>query len=401
MRSTVMNHCFDMMPDKIFTPKEHSEIRHLSHLLETMTNWEQIVRKSTRCRFVYWIRSLFPHIFDLVMKDAKRPNQLNYFLLATSDPLDMLWNVKHLEQPNVAVDNYKKEIYRAFQDKIIKPICSQVEMQIRLQIHQAIIPNLAQDNPIQKRTFDSLKYIMMSDVYLFEKKISVKEEVQNYLGKVFYQMSALAPHDFKTYEHMRILAKEKFRMDLMPSYLPAQQLEQGIDILQLLRDLSKFVTKYNYNLHTQVFVETTAETKQIKTIGINQMLYSIKTHGIGVMGTVINTFYKFLVKKLNIFNEFLYDEFIHNPLMQEQRFYKKNKERLSHFYPYERAEQMARNIKRLGTTKAGVSYLDKFRQLITQIGNTLGYVRMIRSASLKDNSNVVKFIPDLCSRIKF
>jgi len=25
---------------------------------------------------------------------------------------------------------------------------------------------------------------------------------------------------------------------------------------------------------------------------------------------------------------FLYDEFIHNPLMQEQRFYKKNKEKL-------------------------------------------------------------------------
>jgi WASH complex subunit 7 len=68
------------------------------------------------------------------------------------------------------------------------------------------------------------------------------------------------------------------------------------------------------------------------------MLYSIKTHGIGVMGTVINTFYKFLVKKLNIFNEFLYDEFIHNPLMQEQRFYRKNKEKLRNLYPYERAE---------------------------------------------------------------
>lgn len=68
------------------------------------------------------------------------------------------------------------------------------------------------------------------------------------------------------------------------------------------------------------------------------MLYSIKTHGIGVMGTVINTFYKFLVKKLNIFNEFLYDEFIHNPLMQEQRYYRKNKEKLGNLYPYERAE---------------------------------------------------------------
>lgn len=80
------------------------------------------------------------------------------------------------------------------------------------------------------------------------------------------------------------------------------------------------------------------------------MLYSIKTHGVGVMGTVINTFYKFLVKKFNIFNEFLYDEFIHNPLMQEQRWFRKNKDKINNYYPYERAEQMARNIKRLGKT---------------------------------------------------
>ena len=85
----------------------------------------------------------------------------------------------------------------------------------------------------------------------------------------------------------------------------------------MLRDMNHFISKYNYNIHTQVFIETTVETKQIKTIGVKQMLFSIKTHGIGVMGTVINSFYKFLVKKLNVFNEFLHDEFIHNPLMQE------------------------------------------------------------------------------------
>ena len=131
------------------------------------------------------------------------------------------------------------------------------------------------------------------------------------------------------------------------------------------------------------------------------MLYSIKTHGIGVMGTVINTFYKFLVKKLNIFNEFLYDEFIHNPLMQEQRWYRKNKHKYDNYYPYDRAENMSRNIRRLGTTKGGISYLDKFRQLVTQIGNALGYVRMIRSASLKDNANLVKYIPQFVENIKF
>jgi hypothetical protein len=81
------------------------------------------------------------------------------------------------------------------------------------------------------------------------------------------------------------------------------------------------------------------------------MLYSIKTHGIGVMGTVINTFYKFLIKQLNRFNEFLADEFISNPLLQEQRFFKKNKEKCSHRYPYERAEGVSKTLKRLGTNK--------------------------------------------------
>lgn len=133
------------------------------------------------------------------------------------------------------------------------------------------------------------------------------------------------------------------------------------------------------------------------------MLYSIKTHGIGVMGTVINTFYKFLVKKLNIFNEFLYDEFIHNPLMQEQRWYRKNKDKqaVMNYYPYERAENMSRTIKRLGRTGGGTLYIDKFRQLITQIGNALGYVRMIRSAALKDNANLVKYIPNFVENCQF
>lgn len=209
------------MTSKIFNPKELSEIRYLCQRLEIMTNWEKIVKKSTRCRFMYWIRSLFPFIFDMIMSDSKRPNQLNYFLMALNDPLEMLWNVKHLEQPNVAVDNYKKEINKAFQDKVIKPICQKVEAEIRLQIHQAIIPNLAQKNPKTTKTFDCLKYLMMSDLYLFEKQISIKEEVKHYLGQIFYQMSALAPHDFQTYEHMRILAKEKFHMDIIESHLPA------------------------------------------------------------------------------------------------------------------------------------------------------------------------------------
>lgn len=39
----------------------------------------------------------------------------------------------------------------------------------------------------------------MADLYLFEKKININEEVKNYLNKIFYEMTALNPHDWKTY----------------------------------------------------------------------------------------------------------------------------------------------------------------------------------------------------------
>lgn len=41
------------------------------------------------------------------------------------------------------------------------------------------------------------------------------------------------------------------------------------------------------------------------------------------------------------------------------------------------------------------------RERITQIGNTLGFVRMIKNASLKDNQNLLKFIPSFLTDFKF
>jgi hypothetical protein len=67
---------------------------------------------------------------------------LNFFTMALSDPVEMLINIKHLESPHVAVDNYKKEIFKALTDTIITPVCKMIEEELRLQIHQIIIANL-------------------------------------------------------------------------------------------------------------------------------------------------------------------------------------------------------------------------------------------------------------------
>lgn len=47
----------------------------------------------------------------------------------------------------------------------------------------------------------------------------------------------------------------------------------------------------------------------------------------------------------------------------------------------------------MGTFDDGSNYLDKFRTLITQIGNSLAFVRLLRSAALHVNSKCLEYIP--------
>jgi len=130
--------------------------------------------------------------------------------MALSSPIEMISNIRHLENQHVAVDNYKREIFEAFTKHVIMPICRKTEEEMRKRTHTVIIPNLKQLNPITERVQDVTKYVLMNDLYLFEKQISIKEEIRHYLSHIFYEMSALSPHDFKTYENMRVFAKEKF-----------------------------------------------------------------------------------------------------------------------------------------------------------------------------------------------
>ena len=69
-------------------------------------------------------------------------------------------------------------------------------------------------------------------------------------------------------------------------------------------------------------------------------------------------------------------------------------------YPYERALKFVKDIRKLGVVD-GRTFLDQFRILITEIGNALGYVRMVRSAGMYFCSEAVRFLPDLDQIINF
>lgn len=197
-----------------------------------------------------------------------------------------------------------------------------------------------------------------------------------------------------------------------------------------MRNIHIFVSRFAYDMTMQQFIEYKPDknSKHLNVIKIQSIAASIKQHGLGILNTTVNFTYQFLVQKFDIFSQFLFDDYIrryffiiqsnlilftimliilfsrrNSHLAREQRWFKKhrNTNEVNNTYPYERAIKFVKDIRKLGTTETGKSYLDQFRILITEIGNALGYVRMVRSASMYACSEAVKFVPDLDTIMSF
>ena len=87
---------------------------------------------------------------------------------------------------------------------------------------------------------------------------------------------------------------EKYRIPLAEIELPGQTLEEGLDILEIMRNIHIFVARYNYNLNSQCFIEKSAyaqDRKHLNTISIRHVANSIRTHGTGVTHTTICLLY--------------------------------------------------------------------------------------------------------------
>lgn len=220
LRKTIVAHCLSLLQQGVFKPEQYDSIQVLMQRLSLVCNWEVHARRATRCRFIYWHRVLNEVFLQFIVNDRFRLNQMNYYVMAMQDPIDMLQNIRHLGSPQLAIDNYKKDIFDTFSKYVIHPICSKTEEELRAQIHQVLIPNMKQTNPLQHNMLNIQAWAQMNDIYLFEKKISIKAEIRDYLSQIFYEMNAYWPHDYRTYEHIRVLCEDKLNIPVLRSHFP-------------------------------------------------------------------------------------------------------------------------------------------------------------------------------------
>ena len=183
------------------------------------------------------------------------------------------------------------------------------------------------------------QFLELGPIRILNLLVSVKGEVCHYLDTNFYNLTTVALHDWKTYADMKSLAQEKLGLELMDSFLPIGSLDQGLDILQIMRNIHIFVGRFSYNMNMQQFIEYRPDrsSKHLSTIRIQSIAASLRQHGLGascsfysrsghflipvffppfsllsagILNTTVNYTYQFLAQKFHNFNQFLFDEYI-------------------------------------------------------------------------------------------
>jgi len=175
---------------------------------------------------------------------------------------------------------------------------------------------------IRDGTRDLSTFVGMRPLRVLGKVVDIKAKVTQYLDETFYNLTAVATNDWKTYAEMRNLAQARYGLQLTETYLPVGTLEQGLDVLEIMRNIHVFVTRFTYHLNTQIFCERPGQNKYVNSIGIQQIANSIRTHGTGIMNTTVNYTYQFLTRRFAVLSQFLFDDHIKSRLLKDAKFFR-------------------------------------------------------------------------------
>ena len=200
--------------------------------------------------------------------------------MALQDVFNPLGNVQHLEDAKWLCDDFETEMIGHLKEKILDPLCRDLETDLRLSAHSHL--KLVDNNPFRTGLEDLSLFLRLDPIRFCNKVINIKAHVEAYLEKIFYNLTTVALHNWKTYGEMRALARYKYDAQTVDDHLPAQTLEQGLDILEIMRNINVFVSRYLYNLNNQIFVEFKSDNKHLNTINIRHVANSIRTHGTGI-----------------------------------------------------------------------------------------------------------------------
>ncbi|KAJ1356955.1 hypothetical protein KIN20_014945 [Parelaphostrongylus tenuis] len=351
-----------------------SQLDALISRLETFCKMDAIIERVSDCSFLVFHRDLTVIYWDTALSRLPTRQDITHFTMAMSDC------IRYVEK-----SGRSKQLER-FREEMVQSI-EKLRFDLRVLSHQDLIDD-ERGKPSQE-VLDFYKRMLCNpDIRLHGVNLS-----HPIFKRCFYELTALSLHDRHAYAKMSMLAEQRYGLDIIDGALPNYSTGMSMDVVQVMRSLKQFVADFNYCLHQErflhtvsiqlssFFIEKTSPNRTLRVLTADHMADSMRTHGLGVLNTGVNLTYQLLRSKFTVFNQFLKDEHIHAQLQKDIRYFRENMDSLNKMFPPKRAELFNRALSQLTTQQNECTYMDKFRILITQMGNALGFVRSMSSAA--------------------
>jgi WASH complex subunit 7 len=383
---------------QVLGPRTVEELFNSFSILRNITDHQRALREATDCDFLYWQReALLPLFVSSVFKQPTSALRLRTLTVALHDSIPLMLTAKHVKKPQEVVDKFEKFVLQTLETCILRPLYRAIDEDIRNHALAAVTNEHYKGVRAHSKIELLNRLTQLPRMRLFGKWFCIKERVEDHLDRTFYDLNAMTPADSLVYAEMRNQAALRYKLTLLDSGLPENITEQGLDVLIITKNIHKFVVNFSYNLNEQLFVErpTARDDKLLNTLHIRHVANCIRTHGTGIMNTTVNHVYKCLLKKLSVVSQFLYDDHIRSKLHKDIKFFAEQKHALNGRFPVKRAEKLSSEVRKLGVTEDNRSYLDAFRETISEIGNALGYMRLVRSGGLRCIAEAASYVPHL------
>lgn len=178
-------------------------------------------------------------------------NMLPAYFSSIVDSNSSICHLAHLFAAfNTAVDEQESselrdrrivELREGLVKSVLKPACHEIETSLRLHVHAHL--KVDSTNPFNVGAKDACRVVRAPPLPLAENMVCAKRFVEHYLDDMFYNLTTVALHDWRTYRTMHALASYKMGLDTVQDHLPTQTLEQGLDALEIMRNIHVFVSR--------------------------------------------------------------------------------------------------------------------------------------------------------------
>ncbi|KAF6036065.1 KIAA1033 [Bugula neritina] len=233
---------------------KEDELSQLSAILKRLSDiscLQEVLRSACDTSFLYWHRVIFPTYVANLFENAVDVYKIKYMFSALQDCFLPLMSTRHVDDHTELLDKFNEEICADFHQSLVEPLCTAIETELRLDIHHHEY-QLDNRNPFSVGLKDLTVFLKIKPIKFYGRFLDIKAAVERYLDTTFYNLTTVALHDWKKYSEMRHVATQKYGLQLTESHLPSQTLEQGLDVLEIMRNIQVFVSKYSYNLNNQV-----------------------------------------------------------------------------------------------------------------------------------------------------